>query len=68
MEYAYGDLGELKMTGKTKEFHSELSQCHFVHNKSYVDCSGSNLAFRGDRPKINRLSHGPTYVISMTLH
>jgi len=68
MENGYGELGEVKMTGKTKVFQSELSHCNFVPNKSHVDCSGSNLTFRGDRSKINRLSHGLTYAILMTPH
>jgi hypothetical protein len=34
-----------------------LTQCHFVHHKPHVDCSGIERELRGDRPATNRLSH-----------
>jgi hypothetical protein len=41
--------------GKPKYSGRNLSQCHFVHHKSYP---GSNPGLRGERPATNRLSHG----------
>jgi hypothetical protein len=33
-------------TGKLKNSDRNLSQCHFVHRKSHLDCLGTNLDFR----------------------
>jgi hypothetical protein len=46
------DRGKPKYSGKN------LSQCHFVHHKSYP---GSNPGLRGGRPATNRLSHGTAF-------
>jgi hypothetical protein len=29
--------GGMKLTGKTEELRENLSQCHFVHQKSHMD-------------------------------
>jgi hypothetical protein len=42
--------------GKPKYSEKNLSQCHFVHDKSRVD-PGSNQGLRDERPATNRLSH-----------
>jgi hypothetical protein len=46
------DRGKPKYPGKN------LSQCHFVHQKSHTDCPGIEPDFRGERSATNRLSHG----------
>jgi hypothetical protein len=57
--------------GKPKDSEKNLSQYHFVYHKSHWIDPGANPGRRGERPAINRLSHGPacpqsTAIVSST--
>jgi hypothetical protein len=44
--------------GKPKNSEKNLSQFHFVHQKSHWIDLGANPGRRGESPATNRLSHG----------
>jgi hypothetical protein len=50
MEHRWNDTDR----GKLKYWEKNVSNCHFVHQKYLV----SNPGRRGERPAIDRLSHG----------
>jgi hypothetical protein len=47
-----------KNRGKPKDSEKNLSQCHFIYNKSHWIYPGANPGRRDDRQATNRLSHG----------
>jgi hypothetical protein len=62
MEHRWNEIDR----GKPKYSERNLSQCHFVHHKSYMDWPGSNPGLRGEKPVTNRLRHGTASVSYIT--
>jgi hypothetical protein len=57
--YEYGEIRWKGIDrGKPKNSERNLSQCHFVHDKSNMDWPGCQLGPHCERPATNRLSHG----------
>jgi hypothetical protein len=56
MEY----LVEWELAGETEVPRGNLSQCHFVHNKSHISWRGIELGHRGVKPATKYLSYGTT--------
>jgi hypothetical protein len=44
--------------GKPKDSEKILSQCHFLHHKSLMDCPGTIPGLHIKKPDTNRLSYG----------
>jgi hypothetical protein len=59
---------EWNRQGKTNS-EKNLSQCHFVYNKSHMDLTWDRTpGLRGERPATNRLSHGTAIVTRYSCH
>jgi hypothetical protein len=52
------NLVEWWLLGETEVLGENLSQCHFVHHKSHMTCSGANPGRRCGKPVVNRFSYG----------
>jgi hypothetical protein len=63
MEQWWNDIGR----GKPKNSEKNQPQCHFVHHKSHMDWPRREPGLRGERPAINRLSHGTAIVLLLIL-
>jgi hypothetical protein len=54
MEHRQNNTGRGKLNNSEKS----LSQCNSVHQKSYMDCPGTNPGLGSEKPATNHLYHG----------
>jgi hypothetical protein len=63
VEQWWNDIGK----GKRKNLEKSLSQYHFVHHKSHMDCAGRIPDLCSEKPVTNCLSYGTACVLYVYL-
>jgi hypothetical protein len=57
-DYDDGEIGGIRLAGKTEVLEENLPQCHYVHHKPHMLCPNTNSGFHGGEPATNRFSYG----------